>query len=1153
MDTSSFIFIDRSVEDYQSLADNIKPNSRVFLLESDRSGIAQINDILQNKVLQGNHQVQEIHIVAHGSPGHLHLGNTHFSLDTLSQYAEVLQQWRNVLSPCADLLIYGCRVAEQGWTGLLQALHRLTGANIAASSQLVGRGQWQLDQRIGNITASLAFTPEIQQSYAGVLSVAYVLSNNSLIAFDTTNPDQTSNALAIAGLASGENLVGIDFRPQNGMLYGLSSNGAGGVQLYAISIQTGVATAIGTTGSFVDAVGNPIAIAGNVGFDFNPTVDRIRVVTDSGLNFRINPNTGAFIDGDLGGSAGSVAGLNPDGAINGGTTTVDGAAYTNNAPNVTATTQYALDAANNTLFIQNPPNSGTTTNPLTVTLNGATLDFTAVNGFDTPAGVNVAASGTAATGKALAALTVSGVTSLYAIELSTGAATLVGSIGAGTLAVQGFAVQSEAIANGAPVIGLDAAGTNLLRFNSATSETVTTVAIAGITAGETLVGIDFRPATGQLFGFGVNATANIGTVYILDPQTGAATVVGAAGTIAFVDAMGNPVDLPASEYGFDFNPTVDRIRVVTSTGLNFRINPMTGAPVDGDNGGTAGSVAGINTDGAINTGTTGVDGAAYTNSFAQVTGMTATTQYTLDATTDQLFIQNPPNSGTQTSGIAVTLNGNPLDFTAVNGFDIAKGVKVTTSNTPANGMGLAALTVGGATGLYQINLSTGAATLLGNVGAGATGLAGLTVGDAPTGAVAFANSTYQVTEDGTAIAVNLVRTGGSSGALTVDLTATGGTATAGSDFSGLPMTVSFADGQTAATATLNIADDTLVEGDESILLSLSNPVGAVLAAQDSATLTILDNDAPAKGAIALGNATYQVSEDGTAIAIDLVRTGGSSGAVTVDLLAMGGTAIAGSDFTGLPVTVSFADGQTTATATINITDDTLVEGDETVLLKLSNPVGATLGAQDDATLTILDVENQRIVGTRAGETLRGGNGNDTILGLGGNDKLLGGLGNDGLNGGKGGDRLTGGDGADRLIYSGASQKVALSNSLLRSMDRVLDFSFAEGDRFQLNFDNKLSTPDLPSRLFNSGLERDRTLTAAVRSAYADKNQRQRGKQALRANEAVLFNWKGKTYLSVNDNTVGFSAKNDLLINVTGIELNAGDKTAGVLTVTDYFV
>ncbi|MBG1267188.1 DUF4394 domain-containing protein [Nostoc sp. WHI] len=226
------------------------------------------------------------------------------------------------------------------------------------------------------------------------MTTAYILSNNTLISFDTSNPDNLNANIPITGLAAGQNLAGIDFRPQNGKLYGIASDGVGSAQLYAISIQTGLAVAVGTLGQFVDTLGNPLAITGSdFGIDFNPTVDRLRIVTSNGLNFRVNPNTGAAIDGNL-----SITGINPDRSINGGTTTVNATAYTNSAPNVTATTQYTLDSVTNTLFIQNPPNNGTQASPLVVTLNGTPLDFTSVNGFDIPSGVNVSASNTPATG-----------------------------------------------------------------------------------------------------------------------------------------------------------------------------------------------------------------------------------------------------------------------------------------------------------------------------------------------------------------------------------------------------------------------------------------------------------------------------------------------------------------------------------------------------------------------------------------------------------------------------------------------------------------------------------------------------------------------------------------------------------------------------------
>jgi hypothetical protein len=251
-------------------------------------------------------------------------------------------------------------------------------------------------------------------------------------------------------------------------------------------------------------------------------------------------------------------------------------------------------------------------------------------------------------------------------------------------------------------------GSNLVSFNTATPTVGTTISIAGVTAGETLVGIDFRPQNGLLYGFGVNSFANTGTLYAISIRTGQAAAVGAAGQIAFIDGVGNTVDLPSgNNYGFDFNPTTDRVRVTTTTGLNFRINPNTGAPIDGDND-SSGSVPGINPDGAITGG--GISGAAHTNNkpFAGFTRL-----YTLDSTGDQLEFQDPPNSGTQTlvAPLGVT-------FTGVNGFDIG-----------ASDSAFALLTVGvsATTGLYSINLATGAATLVGNFLTGTTPANGLAI------------------------------------------------------------------------------------------------------------------------------------------------------------------------------------------------------------------------------------------------------------------------------------------------------------------------------------------------------------------------------------------------------------------------------------------
>lgn len=158
-------------------------------------------------------------------------------------------------------------------------------------------------------------------------------ASNELVSYSSGNPLREKGVVTITGLAAGEQLLGIDFRPATGQLYGVSSAS----KLYTINTTTGVATAV--AGAFMPAINGTA-----VGFDFNPTVDRIRLVTNTGQNLRLNPITGmvAATDGSI----------NPMGAR------VTAVAYTNSFAGATTTTLYDIDVASDQLFIQNPPNNG---------------------------------------------------------------------------------------------------------------------------------------------------------------------------------------------------------------------------------------------------------------------------------------------------------------------------------------------------------------------------------------------------------------------------------------------------------------------------------------------------------------------------------------------------------------------------------------------------------------------------------------------------------------------------------------------------------------------------------------------------------------------------------------------------------------------------
>jgi hypothetical protein len=581
-------------------------------------------------------------------------------------------------------------------------------------------------RRAGTLAIAVAAVAGLGAGGAPVASAApaeqaFALSGSQLITFDPAAPTSAATK-PIVGVIAGETLVGIDVRPQNGMLYGLGVNAtANTATLYVIGRETGQVGVVGTASSVAFTTNGVTAVdlpAGDYGFDVNPAADRVRVTTASGLNFRINPNTGAPVDGDNTGlTTGAVTGTNPDGALNGASTSVGEVAYTNDrANNGNITTLYTLSAAADQLSIQNPPNAGTQTLGQNVTVNGTPVNFSAVGGFDIdPAVSAVVSNAPVVSGAGYAVLTIGAATHLYRVGLTDGAATDLGPIGDGSAAIQGLALQRDLDDAGFPVVGLAAGGAGLQRFQTATPGAITSVALGSITAGEAMVGLAWRPQTGQLYGLGVNAGADTATLYLVDPQTGAVTVVGAAGDIAYAG-----VDFPAASagWGIDFNPTVDRLRVVADGGLNARVNPNSGLPA---------SATPDSPHNGLPPGSTGVTAVSYTNAFIQPLTGGVTTLYVLEPTANELLIQNPPNAGVLTAARTVTLAGVPLDFGATAGFDIPGEVAVATSSAPAAGSGIVLLDVGGTEGLYTLDLTTGAATLLGAV---ALPLASIAVGDA---------------------------------------------------------------------------------------------------------------------------------------------------------------------------------------------------------------------------------------------------------------------------------------------------------------------------------------------------------------------------------------------------------------------------------------
>ncbi len=161
----SLIFIDSAVEDYQKLVSGVAAGIEVVVLNPAEDGIKQITAALQKLKAPP----QKVYIIAHGSPGCLHLGNGELNLGNIGDRFEELQSW----SP-SHLFLYGCKVAAgDAGAEFIEKLHRATGAEIAASSTLIGSqnrgGNWELDVTTSSLVASLPIATETVQEYAHVL------------------------------------------------------------------------------------------------------------------------------------------------------------------------------------------------------------------------------------------------------------------------------------------------------------------------------------------------------------------------------------------------------------------------------------------------------------------------------------------------------------------------------------------------------------------------------------------------------------------------------------------------------------------------------------------------------------------------------------------------------------------------------------------------------------------------------------------------------------------------------------------------------------------------------------------------------------------------------------------------------------------------
>lgn len=363
---------------------------------------------------------------------------------------------------------------------------------------------------------------------------------------------------------SSEQAIGMDIRPFNGKIYVVTKDSTNAGRVYTVNARNGALSFVAKLAA--DTAGDPVNLAGTptqqsaqytaldgtkFGVDFNPAADALRVISNTGQNLRI------FVDNDR---RNKTAGLTiTDGVLTDGNNATPtaaagtsvfkatAAAYTNSFDGTSTTRLFDLDATNNRLLLQNSANDGFLLNQGPLLASGT---ITSANEFDIDPENNVG----------YAVLTVNGTQALYSVKIpGTGdTAPLAGPLATalGNVNISGNVVGMAVKLNPNPVVtGLTgtAIAPSLISFSARSPSTIdSTLNVTGLTTGDELLSIDYRPANGKLYGLVRNGTT--GKLVTIDPQTGKATL---ASTLATNSVNVVLLASGSGQYNIDFNPAAD--------------------------------------------------------------------------------------------------------------------------------------------------------------------------------------------------------------------------------------------------------------------------------------------------------------------------------------------------------------------------------------------------------------------------------------------------------------------------------------------------------------------------------------------------------------------------------------------------------------------
>jgi uncharacterized protein DUF4394 len=505
------------------------------------------------------------------------------------------------------------------------------------------------------IAAALAAVP----AAALAEDVVGLRDDNTLVSFDSASPGTARSVRPITGLADGEILLAIDFRPSDGVMFGVGSTN----QVYRIDRDTGVAVDVSPF-AFL-----PLLSGSDFGLTFDPAGSLMRLTSESGQNILLDSTTGgtsssdtplAYAAGDP--LAGATAGL--------------GACAWKSWP--TGEEFYGIDTARRLLVRVDTPATGavTTVGPL----GTAALEIGGYTGFDVSPD----------TGQAFAALSISGegVSRFYTVNLTTGAVTQVGAPLPWLLRGMAVAPAAPPAPPGTRLLGL-IAPTEIISFTTdRPQQLLRNVHLHGLPIGDLLVAIAVRPANG--IAYGLTRTG----LYDLDLTGGTAELIGA----------GLGVTLPAGQIACDFDPATDRLRVVAGADLNLSIDPYTGTIVSDD--ASFAFAAGDLNDGAP----ADLRSVAFTGRAAP---LTTSTCYALESSGALLArLGNPASApGESRDGTLYTIG--PV---AIDGVTSLPSVQAMTTTGKTTGYAVLQ-TSPTASSLFLVNLTSGKAAPVGTVAA----------------------------------------------------------------------------------------------------------------------------------------------------------------------------------------------------------------------------------------------------------------------------------------------------------------------------------------------------------------------------------------------------------------------------------------------------